>query len=253
MPFMKKEELHAEAERLGVDIEGLPYHEQNKRVLAAIEAESATSETTTSNDEELLKARQEIEELKKQLRSMQTSNDPEAEAEGSAVASKKFATTIMAPEIRATGVQLVKYDEELGEDVTVEEISFKDEFEKNSLMIDRDVMAGTYKIKSRNGRNVIAQSTLPKINAGVRYNPDMDLVPVVTYRGKSGYIWTHHHYPNIKELLKASGRYQKYKHLFNAKENPNNIWYAAGKLLVVDRDVVHAVFQEIEADYAAGR
>jgi hypothetical protein len=158
----------------------------------------------------------------------------------------KFCRTVMSPEIRpaGNGVQLFKYDEELGDDVNVEEISYKDDF--NHMNLQRDQATGTYKIKGKTGRKVIAQSTIPKENAGVSYNPETDIVPVVTADGKSGYIYTHSHYPNVKELLMASGQYHKYKDLFNSSIHPENIWYAAGKMLVCRKDVVEYVFSEIE-------
>lgn len=227
MAFMKKETVEEYARLFGIDLEGKAWGEQNQLVRERLEAEGYT-----------------IDKNGEVHKPVKEEPKPEPKPE---IPNK---TIMLSPEIRATNIQLIKYDEELGEDLTVEEVSFKDDF--GTRPIERDLTYGTYKIKGSSGRKVVAQSTVPKENAQVTYNPARDLVPRVTYDGKTGYIWTHQHYPNIKGLLMDSGKYHKYKHLFSAKEHPENIWYAAGKLLVCNISMVHYVFDEIEREYRAG-
>jgi len=236
MAFMKKEEVKAYAERYGIDLTGLSWPEQNKLVQGKLEEDGYR----ISKDGEVLLPLEKQPETK--------GFQPKISRDLSGVKGVKI---LLAPEIKPTSVQLIKYDEELGEDLTVEEISYKDEF--GMKPIERDLTYGTYRVKGSSGRKVIAQSTIPKENAMVTYEPDKDIVPKVTFAGKTGYIWTHQSYPNIKGLLMDAGMYHKYKHLFSAKEHPENIWYAAGKLLVCNIGMVHYVFDEIEREANAGK
>mgnify|MGYP007012508138 CR=1 FL=1 len=224
MAFMQKDTVKKYAEMYGIDLTGKTWAEQNQVVRERLEEEGYTVD-----------------------KNGEVHKPPKTKEVKYNIPNK---TVILAPEIKATSVQLIKYDEELGDDLTVEEVSFKDEF--GMKPIERDLNYGTYKVKGSSGRKVIAQSTIPKENAGVTYNPARDLVPRVTYDGKTGYIYTHQSYPNIKQLLMDCGQYPKYKHLFSAKEHPENIWYAAGKLLVCSIPMVHYIFDEIEREANAG-
>ena len=248
----------AKAKELGIDLEGLTWAEQNRIVKEALEAKGylinkegiiigEPDMVEETKDTKLDEALAEIDRLKAELASKMTDVDEKCQPEEKELKIPK-GRVFMAPEIRGTGVQLLKYDEVLGDDVNVEEISYKNDF--NNMRVERDLTMGTYKIKGKTGRKVIAQSTVPKENAGVSYDPNTDIVPVITYNGISGYIWTHQHYPNIKELLMATGMLPKYQELFDSSKHPENIWMAAGKMWVVSIPMVHYVFAEIEREMA---
>jgi len=240
MPMMKKEELYAQADRLGIRFEeGMSYVEKNALVANALKRERLEA---PDKDAEIAALRKELARLRAEKQLADVSPKAKPSADGTPIPAGRV---ILSPEIKPTSVQLFKYDEELGEDVAVEEVSYRDEFGR-VMQTDHDLKTGTYRVKGKSGRKVVAQSTIPKENAGVSYDPQRDLVPVVTWRGRRGYIWTHQHYPNVKELLRASGYYHDYADVFSADEHPENIWYAAGKMLVCSISMTHRVFSEIE-------
>lgn len=239
MPMMKKDELMAQATRLGIEFpDGITYAEKNSMVRQALEKERLEA---PSKDEEIARLRAEVSQLRRKA-------EPETRQQPSPRDEKAIpkGRVILAPEMKPTKYQLLKYEEEVGKDTAVEEVSFRDTLGKQQL--ERDVNTGTFRVKGKGNRRVIAQSTLPLENAGVSYDPEKDLVPVVTWRGKRGYVWTHQHYPNVKELLMACGKYHDYEELFDSQVHPENIWYAAGKMLVCSISVVHRVFAEIEGE-----
>lgn len=151
---------------------------------------------------------------------------------------------MLAPLITPKKYQPVKYDEDLGEQHEVEEVYY-DVNESIRNNVSRDVNTSTYRIKDTK-RRVIAQSTLPKVNAEVTYTPGTDLVPVVRDEHRKGYVWSNPGYPNVRGLLKASGYYEEFKDYFNAQKNPQNIFYVSGKMLAVSIPTVHHVFRLIE-------
>ena len=166
-------------------------------------------------------------------------------------------TIMLSPELSAERYRLVKYDEVLGNEVEVEERRFDMDRDTDKVfdvsgekvsydnIVDEyhDYTTGTFRIKNRSDRKVVAMSSVPKENAGMFYRPGYDMATVVTWNGRAGYLWKHWRYPNVKALLIASGYYQEYKDRF--KDEPN-VWYAAGKQLVCDPNLVHQIFAEIE-------
>lgn len=165
-------------------------------------------------------------------------------------------TIIISPELSPERYRLLKYDEDLGPDYDVVERQFDidpqtDQVfdisgelgERNSVDQYHDYLTGTYRLKRRSDRRVVAMSSVPKENSGMLFRPGVDLVPVVTWNGRSGYLWQHMFLPNIKQLLMESGHYAEYRDKFVGEPN---VWYAAGKQLVCDPHLVHQVFQEIE-------
>lgn len=165
-------------------------------------------------------------------------------------------TIVISPELAPERYRLVKYDEELGNDIELEERRFDMDrstdqvFDVSGDLGDRhavdqyhDYLTGTYRLKRRSDRKVVAMSSVPKENSGMFFRPGIDLVTVVSWQGRYGYLWKHMFLPNVKQLLLESGHYAEYKHKF--VDEPN-VWYAAGKQLVCDPHLVHQVFQEIE-------
>ena len=154
---------------------------------------------------------------------------------------------IIAPEMAPTRIQLIKYEEDMGEDLETENVSYLEQMQRG-WQPDREQTFGSYKIKST-GRRIKGQCTIPKENAGITFDPASgDMFPVVHWKGMKGYLWTHPTYPNVKGTLMATGYYYKYADLFKAGLHPDNIWYSAGKLLTVSIPVVHNVMRQIERD-----
>lgn len=214
MAFMSKEELVRNAQLLGVNIEGLAWAEAQKAVLKAM----AESEVGAPQEEK-------------------KDGKPKPPL-------PRHKARLLAPGIKPTPYQFIKYDEELGDEMTVEERSFDlGDFRTPTA---RDTMTGTYQVKGKTGRKVIAQSTIPQVNVKITYDPEVDIVPVGEWNGKRGYIFDHPKYPCVKGLLERSGYWQEYRDKFIAVgANANNVWYAAGKMELCDIYLVNNIFFEI--------
>lgn len=210
MAYRTKDDCLAEAERLGLDVEGLDWGELQKTVAEAVKAEKARLEA--EDPEERLK-RYYGEEL------------------------------LISPEMKPERYRLAKYDEDLGDDITVEEKVF--DLDGTTFAGGKDLASGTYVVKGKTGRKSIGQASVPKENTGMIFRPGIDVAVVVVWNGRAGYIWSHHHLPNVKDLLRQSGHLEDYKDLFNSSKHPDNVWYAKGHL-VCDPSVVHHVMSEIE-------
>ena len=242
MPYMSKAKLAEEAERLGLDLTGLDYQEQNRRVSAAL---AQQDQPEPQPRQEWRPRWQPLPEAEVEESAPEPQPQPEPQRQAVQRTVQHIKGTIISPEMAQTPIQLLKYDEELGDDIEIEERTFNIN-DVASLKMKREYTSGTYVIKGGNGKRVVAQSTLPKENAGIRLDPRTPLaVPVVEWQGRIGYLWSHGKLPNIKELLKASGYYEKYRKTFSA-DNPQNLWYAASQVLVANMDTVHYVFNEIE-------
>lgn len=273
MTYLSKAVMLEEAERLGIrdQIKDLPWHLQQKQVQARLVEEGCTIDTeglhrpgeATKSEkmqqalrikvDELEQLRKEFDELKAAIQQQKKISmpDPTEPMKDVDTDTEKidlhFRPLYIDPEIRGERYQPVKYDEVLGADVDIEEVDMRDKLGSTDLITDRAV-SGTYRVRKGNGKKVIAQSTIPKINAGMIYDPNVDIVPRVYHGGHEGYLYDHHIFPCIKGLLMQSGQFYKYKHLFNSAEHPENVWYAAGKLLVCDKGVADYVLREIEND-----
>ena len=163
---------------------------------------------------------------------------------------------MISPELLPERYRLLKYEEDLGCDIDYIERKFEmdmdtdrvydisgDRMNYGNETQNNDYASGTYKVLGRRNKHVTALSSVPKENYGSGMTIGRDYVPIVSWRGKNGYLWTHHSYPNIKALLQESGYYNEYKHLFTREPN---IWYVAGKTLACDIGLVHQIFDEIE-------
>lgn len=238
MAYRNKDDCIKEAERLGIDVSGMSWPELQKTVSEALKREELGMPRPEPVMESASKPAPVIDEEFRRMRPYLGK------------------TIVLAPELASERYRLVKYDEVLGNEIEVEERSF--DMDDNDRVFDKsggevnydnvvdqyhDYTTGTYRIKNRSDRKVIAMSSVPKENAGMFFRPGYDYATVVTWKGRAGYLWKHWHYPNVKALLKQSGYYQEYKHLF--KDEPN-VWYAAGKMLVCDPHLVHQVFKEIQ-------
>lgn len=248
--FMDKETLEQEAARLGVDLTGLKWPQKQKAVMNAQSKEKGEEPVEDLPMKDLT-----VDEIKSILFNedvddpfvpviptkeqgqeiyihVENPQDPMEQMRGKKV--------LIAPEMAKTARQLFGYEEDLGEEITVEEVVHDvDSAYKAGL----DTVTGTYHVTGKTGKRVKGHTALPKQGAGITFRPDRDRVPVVTFEGRSGYLWTHHRLPNIKQLLLESGYYEEYKGRF--KDQPF-VWHAAGKLLCCDIQLAESILVEIE-------
>jgi hypothetical protein len=230
MVFLNKELLHKEAKRLGIDASKYDY-----RTLQGLV-------TKAKKEDGSFKASNKIKSFATEPIATDApcqNGDTDGDKIPDPLAQYENKEVLIAPEMAPTKTQLIKYNEELGDEVIVEEKHFE------VGHVQKNLETGTYHIKEKTGNKTVAQSTLPKQNAAILFSPGKDIVPRVRFNKREGYLWTHHRLPNIKVLLQESGYYEKFKDRF--VDEPA-IWYSAGKLLTCDIGLVHSIFQEIEED-----
>lgn len=229
---MTKEVLLAEAERLGVldQLEGKTWPQQQKLV---IEAKAAAGDALNQDSKGKPRPQEPVlvkpSELAKDVSRVRRIED---------YFNK---TVVLGAEIRPTQNQVYKYDEDLGEEPVVEDSNLLERWNMGQPIGEKSLITGTHYIKGTTGRRVIGQSTLPKENAQITFQPERDLVPVVCFGSQRGYLFTHHRLPNIKALLQQCGYYGKYREQFS---EPPAVFYLTG-LLCCDIPTTHYVFDEI--------
>lgn len=234
MAYRNKEACLQEAERLGLDVSDMTWPELQKAVSKALALEKLGQKVNPDTSSPGKKG---------------------SDRDGDFTKNYLGATVLLSPELKPERYRLLKYDEVLGDDYDVEERRFDIDGNDNvydisggkvdyNNVIDsfHDYTTGTYRLKKRKDRKVVAMSSVPKENSGMYIRPGIDPAVVVTWQGRVGYLWKHWRYPNVKALLQESGYYQDYKHLF--KDEPN-VWYAKGQL-VCDPNLVMKVLHEIE-------
>lgn len=241
MAFINKQELHKFASIYDIDLNGKSWQEQQK----IVQAELREHGFSVAKDGTVIDAADEdIESEELVVHEENTVAEP-SEAEAKEALKVVLDQEIeIAPYIPWTKTQLIKYDEDLGERNDVEEVYFDINSRVRSAG-ERDMATSTYRVKGTK-RKVVAQSSLPKTNAGVKYRPSKDLVPVIYDNKHEGYVWNNSSFPNIKGLMLASGYYEEFKDYFDSKKNPQNIFYVAGKMLAVSKPVAEHVFRLIE-------
>lgn len=241
MAYRNKEACIQEAERLGIDVSGMSWPDMQKTVSDALKREQLNMPPA----------------IKIEGPAPTSTVTKQGKHEDDLMKDYFGKTILLSPELDSERYRLVKYDEVLGDDFDVEERKFDMDrntdqvFDMSGGEVDygnvidqyHDYTTGTYRLKARKDRKVVALSSVPKENSGMFFRPGIDYATVVTWKGRAGYLWKHWRYPNVRALLIESGYYQDYKHLF--KDEPN-VWYAAGKQLVCDVHLVHKVFKEIE-------
>jgi len=251
MAYRNKEACYKEAERLGIDVSGMDWPTLQKTVSNALKAEELGIEVSKENIELVDDAREAVHEVAMERQNKRI-NDP--------LLPYLDKQILMSPELSPERYRLVKYDEDLGPEMEVVERTFDINREtdqvydvsggevphENQIDTYHDYTTGTYRIKERSERRVKGMASVPKENPMLSFRPGIDWATVVTFKGKSGYLWKHWRYPNVSALLKAAGDeyYQKYRKVF--KDQPA-VWYACGHL-VCDPFLVHRVLKEIEDD-----
>lgn len=261
MAFIPKDKVDGEAARLGVDISGLSWP-QVQKVLS--DARKANGEKTYMPEQKAVpKAKAVPKQKVAEVDKTQDVPPRQKVAAGEAVRGVahvikhedqtldqqlKGKTILISPDMASTRIQPFKYDEDLGEEFEVEEIDMSQNLA--GILGTKDMVTGTYRIKGKTGRRVIATSTLPKQNAGIYFRPDKDMFPIVSHQGRTGYLWTHQRLSNVKSALQASGYYYDYEKQLSGE---NAMWYSAGAILTVDIGLVHHIFEEIERKERAKR
>lgn len=221
MGYRNKEDCLAEAMRLGIeDAESLTWPQLQKAVKNALIKEEIDGGPSMKK-KSIPKMRND-----RKLTPMEA-----AELKVEMARGTKFT---LIPELAPNATRAIHYDEELGDDLIVEE-KYYDIRNLDQEIGDRDRASGTYIIKGKTGRKVVAESALPKENPGWEFTVGEDLVPVVTWGNKRGYRWIY-----VKKLLMDSGYYHQFKNRFKQPY----IWYAAG-ILVCDIGLTNSVFREI--------
>ena len=248
MPFMKKEDMLAAAERLGVNLSGLSWSEQQKAVQEALAKEpSGWTATAYGIDSFSDSPKPEPKPIKKESK---MEENPEQkfleEYEAKMLKSYKEAKPVrITAEIKPMRNALFKYDEDLGEGVEVEDVSYVSGMPN---LDQREQMTSTYAVKGKTGRKVFAKSTLPRENVMIYRDLHKHwLAPIVRdFQGRDGYIWSHPKYGGIKKLLIDSGYFEDYRDLFRGDLHPANIWMAGGKFFAVNMQLCERIFKEIE-------
>lgn len=250
MAYRKKEDWLAEADRLCINTTDMDWPTLQKTVsqalkreeLGVLDAPNQVTEVYQEAEKPIPNIAEPLEKRKEQkpagiIGKLKKALSPEERE------LKKYAGQELqiAPEIYPNAKRALHYREELGDELIVEEKHFDIRGLGFTAEAD-DSKSGTYYVKGKTGQKTIATSGIPKEQPGLYFRPEMDYATVVTFMNRAGYLWTHQRLPNVKALLKESGYYEEYKHLF--KDEPN-IWYSAG-LLCCDPSVVHQVIKEIE-------
>lgn len=242
MGFLNKETLLKLAEELDVDLEGLSWGEQQAAVQRAMAGvPEASNDTATEDDVDVPQAPVEEPKVPERLRLKKRPSDEEI--------IRRSGKVVFSREMAETNIQLFKYEENLGKGLIVEPIT-KEEAAQSLRTSDPRMRAennGTYRILGQENKDTIATSTLPKYNAGITWDPSRgELLPVVTWKGKRGYLLTHPTLPNVKNLLQESGYWYEFKDEFDAAKRPQNVWYAGYSLLCCDINATHSVIKRIE-------
>lgn len=249
MPFIKKTELLAAAEALGVNLDGLSWPEQQKVVQEAIakHEKSFSSETDGWSataygiSSKAPKPKPQAPTQKKTIEQMAREH-----AKTMAKAMEHAKPVIISEEIKPTPTQLIKYHEEVGDEVaSIQDVSYLNGMPDMS----GGNASATYIVRGKTGRKQLALSTIPHQNAQIIYDPNGPhwLAPIVKdFDGREGYLFNHHAFGGIKPLLIKSGYWEEYKARFNAVNFPQNIWMAGGKFYACDINLCETIFKEIE-------
>jgi len=256
MGYRNKDECLKEAERLGLNVEGLDWRQLQKAVSDALKREELgmppVDKLAAALDREFEKA---PEEWKPKMEKPQVDKDADRLREF-------FGQNIMlAPELSPEKYRLVKYEEDLGSEIDVEERRFDINRETDQVydmsggVVDHgnqidayhDYATGTFLLKNRSERRVKGMASVPKEQSGLSIRAGYDWVPVVSFKGKHGYLWKGKcGMQGISDLIKAAGDeyWSKYRSVF---KDPPNMWYSCGQL-VCDPYLADRVLKEIEED-----
>ena len=236
MPFMKKEELMAEAERLGLDISGMKYQEQVAAVSAALRGDSPKDPVADPKPVEKHEMGIPKEEMERR-RNIEYGRQVLNEAMGRRII---IAPGIKPPENPGTAMTANKYDEVLDPEMEVEEISYGLDSLGNPF---GDVANnGTFRIVGRSRNRVVGKASIPKENAQIQFTVGEDWFPVIidSVTGQRGYPFKRY----VKPYLIRAGVYEDYRDRFDSKKYPNNCFYISG-WSCVDKDLVDWIMEDV--------
>lgn len=218
MAYRNKADTQAEADRLGIDISGMTWAEQQKAVKVGLERErlAAIDAAVTS-----------------------TEKKPKAKPKYKLAKDYRFRRKLIAPELKPDKDRIIRYTEELGDDLDIEEKSFMGMEGKGGIPFTatRDYTTSTYYIKGKTGRKVIAESSIPKKETGRSFNPDTDWFEVCSYMDKTGYRFS-----QVKQAIQAAGLWEAVKDEF---QGAPNVFYC-GNILCCSIPHTHRVLQRVE-------
>lgn len=268
--FMSREQLEAEAERLGVDLEGLKWpqmvsavskalrEEKELEVEGAIEAiklpempDLGDTDGDVGKSEEEWEA--ELADMRAQLKAAEeraraVPQVPVVFHVGKAqpeptIEDYDNVVLVASPEQRPTQYQRAKWYEELGEDVQTEDVTFEVGARSPFSETESGAKIASYRTR-KTGRPVTAESTMPKYSCLLTYRPTKDLCAVAEYGGHKGYLWTHQRLPNVRGMLQQMGVYEEFKSLWQDSSG-RNMFYLGG-LLCVDIPFTNEAFKKIQ-------
>ena len=224
MAYRNKADTIAEAKRLGINIDGMDWPTMQREVSKALRAEEI-KESLVKNDFE-----------------KQHDAATRVEVDPNLIPYLGY-TVEIAPQMFPDPNRIIRYPEVLGDDLLIEEKSFKaGSVGDSEYKASRDWTSGTFKIVGKSGQRVVAESSVPKENAGATYSFSFDWFPRIEFNNRVGYpMHAYAGHPGFKDLLKQSGYWVEYKDLL--KDEPN-VFYLTGKLCV-NVDVAHSIMRDI--------
>lgn len=231
MAYRNKEATEAEAKRLGIDVSGMSWPEMQRAVKTGLELERLSKQQFNPNTGPSVDTDGDKPPINRKL------NKPDKLRND--YRNYRFKRKTLAPELRPDANRIIRYDEDLGEGLEVEEKSFMGLEGKGAInyTMNRDYATSTYKVKGRTGRHVIAEASLPKENAGRSFDPTYDWFEVVEFMGRRGYRMS-----QFKAALDQAGYLQDY--LDQLRDEPN-AFYLTG-ILCVSIPVAHKIMREVE-------
>lgn len=224
MAYRNKQETIEIAEKLGIDVSGMSWPEMQKVVSAALKEQGKPAPK------------------RKAAKPMPKGVDE-------SVRPYLGKTVLIAPEMHPDAKRYVHYDEELGDDLEVEEVSMLGlEGGKIDWRNTGDMVSRTFRIKGKTGRKVHATSALPRQNAQITIRPGIDYFPVVKFMNKQGYLYKHHKMNCFKNMLEELEVYDDYR---NTLKRNGVLFYLTG-LECIDIGVAHNIMRDIEKRFKRG-
>lgn len=216
MAYRNKEATLAEAERLGIDVSNMSWPEMQKEVKAALERERYNVNPDRG-------------------KSVDTDGDIAKPMKRKII----FEPVTLAPELFPDHHRIIRYEEELGDELDVEEKTFMGMEGKGqiSYTTSRDFATGTYKVKGKTGRRVKGEASIPKENAGRNIDPNRDWFEVISFQGRKGY-----RFKPFKQALMKTGYYEDYRQMLSKEPNT---FYLTG-ILCVSIPIAHHIMREVE-------
>ena len=255
--FLKKDQVYGSAAAYGIDVSGLSWPQATGKVTKYLAKHGLEPVTVVERPENPDTAEMSADPTPVQgqhvaqvpvlvkghtNRIQLGARKPELSIEDLGLSGKRI---VFSPEIAPTRYQVFGYEEDLGEDMEVEELTY------DGRTLDArgtSKASGTYKVRPIKGSRVIAKSGLPKENVGIYWDIDRDPYPIATFGGRRGYLWTHPTIPCMKPEIVRSKHYQEYKELL---QDEQNCFYLGGKTLAVDINFAHWMMRDIEEKEAA--